>query len=141
MICQAQELMGWPMNMTLSHATLDPASSVAVVITTYNHAAFLDDAIRSIIRQSIPAEEIIVVDDGSTDHPDAVVSGYSQVRLIRQRNQGLSAAPQSATRSSFSTPTTGFAKVRSKPALCASSAIRRPVSSTAVFTMSTLAAV
>jgi glycosyltransferase involved in cell wall biosynthesis len=80
------------MNTTLSRPTLDPAISVAVVITTYNHAAFLDDAIRSIIRQSVPAEEIIVVDDGSTDHPEAVVSGYSLVRLIRQRNQGLSAA-------------------------------------------------
>jgi len=86
------------MNTTLSRATLDPASSVTVVITTYNHAAFLDDAIRSIIRQSHPAEEIIVVDDGSTDHPDAVVSGYSQIRLIRQRNQGLSAARNTGLR-------------------------------------------
>jgi glycosyltransferase involved in cell wall biosynthesis len=80
------------MNATLSRANLDPAGSVTVVITTYNHAAFLDDAIRSIIRQSVPADEIIVVDDGSTDTPDTVVSGYSHVRLIRQRNRGLSAA-------------------------------------------------
>jgi glycosyltransferase involved in cell wall biosynthesis len=98
MIGQAQELVGWQMNTPLSLATLDPAASVAVVITTYNHAAFLDDAIRSIIRQSISAEEIIVVDDGSTDHPDAVVSGYSKVRLIRQRNQGLSAARNTGLR-------------------------------------------
>jgi glycosyltransferase involved in cell wall biosynthesis len=63
-----------------------------VVITTYNHAAFLDDAIRSVVYQTVPANEIIVVDDGSTDHPDIVVSGYCHVRLIRQRNQGLSAA-------------------------------------------------
>jgi glycosyltransferase involved in cell wall biosynthesis/SAM-dependent methyltransferase len=69
-----------------------------VVITTYNHAAFLDDAIRSVTRQSVPAHEIIVVDDGSTDHPDAVVSGYSQVRLIRQQNQGLSAARNTGLR-------------------------------------------
>jgi hypothetical protein len=134
------------MNTTLSRPTLDPAISVAVVITTYNHAAFLDDAIRSIIRQSVPAEEIIVVDDGSTDHPEAVVSGYSLVRLIRQRNQGLSAARNKGLRAAvgdkiiFSTQTTGFAKVRSKPASSASSAIRRPVSSTAVFAISTLTA-
>ena len=80
------------MNTTVSRATLRSAGSVAVVITTYNHAAFLDEAIHSVIRQSVPADEIIVVDDGSTDHPDAVASGYPQVRLIRQRNQGLSAA-------------------------------------------------
>src|ERR1700731_1999571 len=98
MIGQAQELAGWQMNTPLSLATLDPAASVAGVITTYNHAAFPDHAIRGIIRQSIAAEEIIVVDDGSTDHPDAVVSGYSQVRLIRQRNQGLSAARNSGLR-------------------------------------------
>jgi glycosyltransferase involved in cell wall biosynthesis len=73
-----------------------------VVITTYNHAAFLDDAVRSIIRQSVPAEEIIVVDDGSTDHPEAVVSGYSQVRLIRQLNQGLSAARNTGLRAAAS---------------------------------------
>ncbi len=86
------------MNTTLSRPPLDPAISVAVVVTTYNNAAFLDDAIRSIIRQSVPAEEIIVVDDGSTDHPEAVVSGYSQVRLIRQWNQGLSAARNTGLR-------------------------------------------
>jgi glycosyltransferase involved in cell wall biosynthesis len=86
------------MNTTLSSATLRSAGSVSVVITTYNHAAFLDDAIRSVIRQSVPAAEIIVVDDGSTDDPDAVVSGYSQVRLIRQRNQGLSAARNTGLR-------------------------------------------
>jgi glycosyltransferase involved in cell wall biosynthesis len=86
------------MNATLSGATLDPARSVAVVITTYNHAAFLDDAIRSVIRQSVPADEIFVVDDGSTDNPDTVVSGYSHVRLIRQPNQGLSAARNTGLR-------------------------------------------
>jgi glycosyltransferase involved in cell wall biosynthesis/SAM-dependent methyltransferase len=80
------------MNTTLSPASLHSAGSVSVVITTYNHAVFLDDAIGSVLRQSVPADEIIVVDDGSTDHPDAVVSGYSQVRLIRQENQGLAAA-------------------------------------------------
>src|SRR6266481_1405699 len=90
--------MGHHMNATLSRANLDPAGSVTVVITTYNHAAFLDDAIRSIIDQSVPADEIIVVDDGSTDQPDTVVSGYPQVRLIRQRNQGLSAARNTGLR-------------------------------------------
>jgi glycosyltransferase involved in cell wall biosynthesis len=69
-----------------------------VVITTYNHAAFLDEAIRSVICLSVPAGEIMVIDDGSTDHPDIVVSRYSHVRLIRQRNQGLSAARNTGLR-------------------------------------------
>ena len=86
--------------MSLSRATLDSAGSVEVIITTYNHASFLDDAIRSVICQSVPAHEIIVVDDGSTDNPDTVVSGYSRVRLIRQANQGLSAARNTGLKAS-----------------------------------------
>jgi len=90
------------MNTTVSRTTLEAAGSVAVVITTYNHTAFLDDAIRSAIRQSVSADEIIVVDDGSTDHPDIVVSCYSCVRLIQQRNQGLSAARNAGLRAAVS---------------------------------------
>jgi glycosyltransferase involved in cell wall biosynthesis/SAM-dependent methyltransferase len=89
-------------NTTLSKATLRSVGSVSVVITTYNHAAFLDDAIRSVVRQTIPAHEIIVVDDGSTDHPEAVVSRYPRVRLIRQENQGLSAARNTGLRAAVS---------------------------------------
>jgi glycosyltransferase involved in cell wall biosynthesis len=98
MIGKTQELIGLQMNPDLSPASPDRAGSVAVVITTYNHAEFLDDALRSIIHQSVPADEIIVVDDGSTDNPDNIVSGYSHVHLIRQRNQGLSAARNTGLR-------------------------------------------
>lgn len=66
--------------------------SVAVVITTYNHAHYLSQALKSVLAQSITASEIVVVDDGSTDHPDAIVSTFETVRLIRQNNRGLSAA-------------------------------------------------
>jgi glycosyltransferase involved in cell wall biosynthesis/SAM-dependent methyltransferase len=89
-LAQAQELC--------ENSTHDSASSVGVIITTYNHAAFLDDAIRSVIRQSVPVDEIIVIDDGSTDNPATVVSRYSGVRLIRQANQGLSAARNTGLR-------------------------------------------
>jgi glycosyltransferase involved in cell wall biosynthesis/SAM-dependent methyltransferase len=102
MISPLRDCDGTPMSTTLSRSTLDAAGSVTVVITTYNHAAFLDDAIRSIICQSIPAHEVIVIDDGSTDHPEVVVSGYPQVRLIRQRNQGLSAARNTGLRAAVS---------------------------------------
>jgi glycosyltransferase involved in cell wall biosynthesis/SAM-dependent methyltransferase len=86
------------MNTTWSGGAPEPADSVAVVITTHNHASFLEDAIRSIVRQSVPADEIIVIDDGSTDHPETIAAGYAQVRLIRQPNLGLSAARNTGLR-------------------------------------------
>lgn len=71
----------------------DPATAtVAAVITTYNHAHFLGEALDSILAQTRAVDEIIVVDDGSKDDPEAVTRFYPGVRLIRQANQGLSAA-------------------------------------------------
>ncbi|ESX58097.1 hypothetical protein X759_36560 [Mesorhizobium sp. LSHC420B00] len=66
--------------------------TVGVIITTFNHAHFLDDAIGSVLAQTRLADEVIVVDDGSTDDPSQVVQRYPSVRLIRQDNKGPSAA-------------------------------------------------
>ncbi len=76
---------------------LSESASVSLVITTYNHARYLGEAIESGLNQTIPALEIIVVDDGSTDHPEAVTSKYPEVRLIRQMNQGLACARNTGT--------------------------------------------
>ncbi len=65
---------------------------VSIVITTYNHARFLAEAIESALGQTVVPAEVIVVDDGSNDDPGAVVRLYPGVRLIRQSNQGLAAA-------------------------------------------------
>jgi len=65
---------------------------VSIVIPTYNHARFLADAIESVLAQTMQDLEIVVVDDGSTDDPTAVVARYPQVRCLHQRQQGLSAA-------------------------------------------------
>ena len=65
---------------------------VSIVITTYNHARFLAEAIESALRQTVTPAEVLVVDDGSTDDPASVASRYPGVRLIRQPNQGLAAA-------------------------------------------------
>jgi glycosyltransferase involved in cell wall biosynthesis len=67
-------------------------TTVSVIIPCYNHAAFLDDAIRSVRHQRWPSTELIVVDDGSSDNSAAVAREFLEVRLIRQTNQGLSAA-------------------------------------------------
>ena len=48
-------------------------ATLAVVITTYNHARFLADAITSVLAQTRPADKTVEVDDGSTDDPAAVV--------------------------------------------------------------------
>jgi glycosyltransferase involved in cell wall biosynthesis len=67
-------------------------ASVAVVITTYNHAHFLNDALDSIMAQSQAASEILVVDDGSADNPSSIVARYPDVKLHWQPNSGLAAA-------------------------------------------------
>jgi len=68
---------------------------VSVVIPCYNQARFLREAIESVLAQSHPNFEIIVVDDGSTDDTSEVAGGYPKVRLLRQENQGLAAARNS----------------------------------------------
>ena len=66
--------------------------TVTIVITTYNHARFLSEAIVSAIRQEHPADNIIVVDDGSTDGTAEVVTQFEGVDYVRQDNRGLSSA-------------------------------------------------
>jgi hypothetical protein len=67
---------------------------VSVVIPTFNHAAYLPDAIDSVLTQSFSDLEVIVVDDGSTDETPEVVRRFTdgRVRNLRQENRGLSAA-------------------------------------------------
>ncbi len=78
------------------------AGSVAIIITTYNHASFLGSALRSAVLQTRQATEIIVVDDGSRDHPEAVTRTFPGVRLIRQPNAGLAAARNTGWRAARS---------------------------------------
>jgi glycosyltransferase involved in cell wall biosynthesis len=68
------------------------AGVVTVVIPCYNQAHFLGEAVESVLSQTYPRHEIVVVDDGSTDDTAEVASRYQEVRLIRQENGGLSAA-------------------------------------------------
>src|ERR687898_2206392 len=68
------------------------AALVTVVIPCYNQAHFLGEAIESVLSQSYPNFEIIVVDDGSTDNTSEVASRYEGVRLVRQENRGLAGA-------------------------------------------------
>ena len=66
--------------------------TVGVVVTTYNHAHFLGEALESVQAQTRAPDAVIVVDDGSSDDPGAVAARFANVRIIRQENRGLSAA-------------------------------------------------
>jgi glycosyltransferase involved in cell wall biosynthesis len=69
------------------------AVTISVVIPTYNHAAYLREAIDSALAQTLPPLEVIVVDDGSTDDTAAVLRCYGdRIRTIRQANAGVAAA-------------------------------------------------
>lgn len=68
-------------------------SGISVVIPTYNRADLIPKAIESVLSQTCPVEEVIVVDDGSTDDTPQVLAGYSgRIRVVRQENAGQSAA-------------------------------------------------
>ena len=65
----------------------------SVIIPAYNSDKTLARAIDSVLAQTWPAYEIIVVDDGSTDATATVAAGYgNKVRYLRQDNAGVSAA-------------------------------------------------
>lgn len=75
----------------------------SVVIPAYNQAAYLARAIASVLNQTYPHFEIIIVDDGSTDDTRSVVEEYGgRVRYIWQENQGLAGARNTGIRNARS---------------------------------------
>ncbi len=77
--------------------------SIAVIIPAYNAQAYICEALGSVAGQTRPPEEIIVVDDGSTDQTADVVREWVarervDVQLLHQENRGASAARNTAIR-------------------------------------------
>ncbi len=67
--------------------------TVSVVIPAYNAARYVEDAVDSVLGQTFRDVEVLVVDDGSTDGTEAVLSRYGNaIRYLRQENRGVSAA-------------------------------------------------
>ncbi len=64
---------------------------VSVVMPTYNHAPHLERAVGTVLAQSCPDFEFLIVDDGSTDATPDILAGVRdrRVRVVRQTNQGL----------------------------------------------------
>jgi hypothetical protein len=73
--------------------------SVCIIVPAYNASAYLAAALDSALNQTRKPHEIIVVDDGSTDETPEILRQYAApVTVIRQSNQGLSAARNAALR-------------------------------------------
>lgn len=67
--------------------------SVSVVVPTFNRAELVQRALRSVVAQTRPAEQVIVVDDGSTDDTGRLVQqNFGAVDYLAQENRGVSAA-------------------------------------------------
>jgi glycosyltransferase involved in cell wall biosynthesis len=69
---------------------------ISVLISNYNYRQFVGEAIESVLAQTYPACDVIVVDDGSTDgsveHLQAVFGDESRVRIVSTENRGQIAA-------------------------------------------------
>ena len=72
---------------------------VSVIIPTYNSGTYVTETIDSVLNQTYPHREIIVVDDGSTDDTPEQVRRYgSAISYIRQSNSGVGAARNTGLR-------------------------------------------
>lgn len=66
-----------------------PGQTVSVIVPLYNAARFIAEALASIRSQTVPAAEVIVVDDGSTDEGPGIVAAAAGVRLVRKPHSGI----------------------------------------------------
>jgi glycosyltransferase involved in cell wall biosynthesis len=68
-------------------------AKISCVVPAYNAERYLERALRSVFAQSLPPDEIIVVDDGSSDSTPEILARYAgRVRVLRQDNAGPAAA-------------------------------------------------
>lgn len=81
----------WPTSNLSCFKTM---SLVSVIIPAYNQGHFLAEAVNSVLAQTYPLFEVIVVDDGSTDNTAVVAQSFTdpRVRYVYKKNGGLSSA-------------------------------------------------
>ena len=65
---------------------------VSVIIPTFNRAYIIHKAIESVLHQKFKNFELIVIDDGSEDNTDEVISDYKPVIYIKKKHEGQAAA-------------------------------------------------
>ena len=67
--------------------------TISAVMPAYNAEEYIGEALTAMLSQSRPPDEVIVVDDGSTDGTPDILTGFrSDVRVVRQANQGVAGA-------------------------------------------------
>ncbi len=77
--------------------------TVACIMPVYNYAHYLDKALESVFTQTRVPDEVIVVDDCSTDNPKAICDKYPKVIYIKHdKNKGLSGARNTGIKASTS---------------------------------------
>lgn len=65
---------------------------ISVVMPAFNAENYIADAIQSVLDQSFPAWEVIVIDDGSNDRTRDIVRSFTSVQYHYQNNAGVAAA-------------------------------------------------
>jgi glycosyltransferase involved in cell wall biosynthesis len=77
------------------------SAPVSVIIPTYNSGRLVADAVESVLAQTLPPAEILVIDDGSVDDTPQRLTNYcDRITYIRQQNQGVAAARNCGIRAS-----------------------------------------
>ena len=67
---------------------------VSVIVPLFNKRSYVRETLESVLNQTVPVHQIIVVDDGSSDGGAEVVESFREphIRLLRQPNAGVAAA-------------------------------------------------
>lgn len=82
---------------------METSISVSCIMPLYNYARYLDEALQSVFNQSIVPNEVIVVDDCSTDNPKPICDKYPVIYIKHDKNRGLAAARNTGIKASTST--------------------------------------
>jgi len=66
--------------------------NISVIVNSYNYAHYIGQTLDSVLAQTLPADEIIVVDDGSTDNSAKIIEDYTgrfeKIKFVRKSNGG-----------------------------------------------------